>query len=83
MSYKRLENMMKKDDPYAAMNVSVSSSHSHKSSEDENKSDMDSIQAMDEMFGSDVKYKGRPVKGYYFLSFTVIMIFILTVVVII
>ena len=38
---------------------------------------------MDDVFGADVKYKGRPVKGYYFLSFTVIMIIILTIVVII
>ena len=36
-----------------------------------------------DMFGSDIKTKGKPMKGYKFLIFTIIMIIALSVIVIV
>ena len=41
----------------------------------------ESVMGVQDMFGNDVRSKGKPIKGYKYLAFTVLMIILLSIMV--
>ena len=73
MSYIRAERYMEEN---ASVNESAATDQSTISS----RTDV-SAMGMQDMFGNDVKTKGKPMKGYRYLIFTVLMMICLSLVV--